>query len=304
MEFELIAKTFMGLEPILAQELTELGAKDVQIGRRMVSFTGDKELMYRANFQLHTAIRILKPIIHFKARSADDVYNEVMKVEWSEYLDNSKTFAVDSVVFSEEFRHSKFVAYKVKDAIVDQFREHTGNRPNISVTNPDIRLHIHIADEDATLCLDSSGESLHRRGYRQESVEAPLNEVLAAGMILMTGWRGECDFIDPMCGSGTLLIEAALIAKNISPGVFRKNFAFEKWPDFDADLFEEIYNDDSKERDFEHHIYGYDIDMKCVNTARLNARAAGFTADITIEQADIKDFTQPAEKSIMVTNPP
>ncbi len=304
MEFELIAKTFMGLEPILAQELTELGANNVQIGRRMVSFQGDKELMYRANFQLHTAIRILKPIIHFKARSADDVYNEVMKVDWSKYLDNNKTFAVDSVVFSEEFRHSKFVAYKVKDAIVDQFREHTGSRPNISVTNPDIRLHIHIADEDGTLCLDSSGESLHRRGYRQESVEAPLNEVLAAGMILMTGWKGDCDFIDPMCGSGTLLIEAALIAKNISPGVFRKSYAFEKWPDFDPDLFERIYNDDSKERDFEHHIYGYDIDMKCVNTARLNVRAAGFTNDITVEQADIKDFTQPSEKSIMVTNPP
>ncbi|MBO4659401.1 MAG: RNA methyltransferase [Prevotella sp.] len=304
MEFELIAKTFMGLEPILAQELTELGAKDVQIGRRMVSFRGDKELMYRANFQLHTAIRILKPIIHFKARSADDVYNEVMKVEWSDYIDNNKTFAVDSVIFSDEFRHSKFVAYKVKDAIVDQFRERTGNRPNISVTNPDIRLHIHIADEDGTLSLDSSGESLHRRGYRQESVEAPLNEVLAAGMILMTGWKGECDFIDPMCGSGTLLVEAALIARNISPGVFRKSYAFEKWPDFDADLFEEIYNDDSREREFEHHIYGYDIDMKCVNTARLNVRAAGLTADITVEQADIKDFTQPSEKSIMVTNPP
>ena len=304
MEFELIAKTFMGLEPILAQELTELGANDVQIGRRMVSFKGDKELMYRANFQLHTAIRILKPIIHFKARSADDVYNEVMKVDWSEFIDNNKTFAVDSVIFSEEFRHSKFVAYKVKDAIVDQFRERTGSRPNISVTNPDIRLHIHIADEDGTLSLDSSGESLHRRGYRQESVEAPLNEVLAAGMILMTGWKGECDFIDPMCGSGTLPIEAALIARNISPGVFRKSYAFEKWPDFDADLFEVIYNDDSREREFEHHIYGYDIDMKSVNTARLNVRAAGLTADITIEQADIKDFTQPAEKSIMVTNPP
>ncbi len=304
MEFELIAKTFMGLEPILAQELTELGANDVQIGRRMVSFKGDKELMYRANFQLHTAIRILKPIIHFKARSADDVYNEVMKVDWSKFIDNNKTFAVDSVIFSEEFRHSKFVAYKVKDAIVDQFRERTGSRPNISVTNPDIRLHIHIADEDGTLSLDSSGESLHRRGYRQESVEAPLNEVLAAGMILMTGWKGECDFIDPMCGSGTLPIEAALIARNISPGVFRKSYAFEKWPDFDADLFEEIYNDDSREREFEHHIYGYDIDMKSVNTARLNVRAAGLTADITIEQADIKDFTQPAEKSIMVTNPP
>lgn len=304
MEFELIAKTFMGLEPVLAQELTQLGANNVQIGRRMVSFTGDKELMYRANFQLHTAIRVLKPISHFKANSADDVYNAVLKTDWTAYLDNTKTFAVDAVVFSEEFRHSKFVSYKVKDAIVDQFRERTGSRPNISVSNPDIRLHIHIAEDQCTLSLDSSGISLHRRGYRQESVEAPLNEVLAAGMILMTGWHGETDFIDPMCGSGTLLIEAALIARNISPGVFRKEYAFEKWPDFDQDLFDMIYNDDSQEREFTHHIYGYDIDMKSVNTARLNIKAAGLSSDITVEQADFKDFTQPANKSIMVTNPP
>ena len=270
----------------------------------MVSFTGDKEMMYRANFQLHTAIRILKPIKHFKALSADDVYEGVKAVDWTEYLALDKTFAVDSVVFSEEFRHSKFVAYKVKDAIVDQFRENTGNRPNISVSNPDMRLHIHIAEDQCTLCLDSSGESLHRRGYRQESVEAPLNEVLAAGMILMTGWRGETDFIDPMCGSGTLLIEAALIARNMAPGLFRKEFAFEKWPDFDADLFDKIYNDDSNEREFTHHIYGYDVDIKAVNTARLNVKAAGLTSDITVEEQDFKDFTQPKEKSIMVTNPP
>ena len=304
MEFELIAKTFMGLEPVLAQELTQMGANNVQIGRRMVSFTGDKEMMYRANFQLHTAIRILKPISHFKARSAEDVYESVKKIDWSKYILDGKTFSVDSVVYSEEFRNSRFVTYKVKDAIVDQFREATGNRPNISVSNPDIRLHIHIADEDATLCLDSSGESLHRRGYRQESVEAPLNEVLAAGMILMTGWKGDCDFIDPMCGSGTLLIEAALIARNISPGVFRKEFAFEKWPDFDQDLFDAIYNDDTQEREFVHHIYGYDVDMKAVNTARLNVRAAGLTKDITVDQADFKDFTKPENKSIIVTNPP
>ena len=304
MEFEMIAKTFMGLEPVLAQELTQLGANDVQIGRRMVSFSGDKALMYRANFQLHTAIRVLKPILHFKAKSADDVYESVKTVDWSRYIDNGKTFAVDAVVFSEEFRHSKFVSYKVKDAIVDQFREKTGSRPNISVSNPDLRLHIHIAEDDCTLSLDSSGESLHRRGYRQESVEAPLNEVLAAGMILMTGWKGDTDFIDPMCGSGTLLIEAALIARNISPGVFRKQFAFEKWNDFDQELFEEIFNDDTQERDFKHHIYGYDIDIKAVNTARLNVKAAGLTKDITIEQADFKDFTQPANKSIIVTNPP
>ena len=204
--FELIAKTFMGLEPVLAKELTQLGAKDVKIGRRMVSFTGDKEMMYRANFQLHTAIRILKPIRHFKAKSADDVYEEILKIDWTQYLEQEKTFAVDAVVFSEEFRHSKFVSYKVKDAIVDQLLQKTGKRPNISVANPDVRLNIHIAEDQCTLSLDSSGESLHRRGYRQESVEAPLNEVLAAGMILLSGWNGDTDFIDPMCGSGTLLI--------------------------------------------------------------------------------------------------
>ena len=298
-EFELIAKTFMGLETVLAKELTQLGANNVQIGRRMVSFTGNKEMMYRANFQLHTAIRILKPIAHFKARSADDMYEEVRKIDWSQYIEKGKTFSVDSVVYSEEFRNSRFVTYKVKDAIVDQFREKTGERPNISVSNPDIRLNIHVAEADATLSLDSSGESLHRRGYRQESVEAPLNEVLAAGMILMSGWNGETDFIDPMCGSGTLLVEAALIARNINPGVFRKEFAFEKWADFDQELFDNIYNDDTREREFEHHIYGYDIDMKAVNTARLNVKAAGLTKDITIEQQDFKNFKKPAEKAVI-----
>ena len=303
-EFELIAKTFMGLEPVLAQELTQLGANNVQIGRRMVSFTGNKEMMYRANFQLHTAIRILKPIRHFKAGSADDVYEEVKKVDWSKYIEKGKTFSVDSVVYSDEFRNSRCVTYKVKDDIVDQFRENTGDRPNISVSNPDIRLNIHIAEDKATLSLDSSGESLHRRGYRQESVEAPLNEVLAAGMILMTGWKGDTDFVDPMCGSGTLLVEAALIARNMSPGIFRKEFAFERWSDFDQELFDTIYNDDSQEREFKHHIYGYDVDIKAVNTARLNVRAAGLTSDITVEEADFKDFKRPEEKTIMVCNPP
>ena len=304
--FEIIAKTFMGLEPVLAKELTQLGANDVQIGRRMVSFKGDKEMLYRANFQLHTAIKILKPIRHFKAKSADDVYEEIRKTDWTAYLDNDKTFAVDAVVFSEEFRHSKFVSYKVKDAIVDQFREKTGSRPNISVANPDIRLNIHIAEDKCTLSLDSSGESLHRRGYRQETMEAPLNEVLAAGMILMTGWHGETDFIDPMCGSGTLLIEAALIAHNMAPGLFRDEYAFEKWPDFDADLFDRIYNDcEEQEKDnVTCHFYGYDIDPKAVNTARHNVQAAGLTASITIEQQDFKLFKQPAKKSIIVTNPP
>lgn len=212
-QFEMIAKTFQGLEEILAEELTTLGANDIQIGRRMVSFSGDKRMMYKANFCLRTAIRILKPIKNFTAKDADEVYNQIQTIPWEEYLDVNKTFAIDAVVFSEEFRHSKFVSYKVKDAIVDYFREKTGKRPSVRINNPDVLLNIHIAQTTCTLSLDSSGESLHRRGYRQEAVEAPLNEVLAAGMILMTGWRGECDLIDPMCGSGTIPIEAALIAK-------------------------------------------------------------------------------------------
>ena len=302
--FEIIAKTFVGLEPILAKELKALGAENVKEGRRMVSFTGDKRMLYLANFKLRTAIRILKPITHFKARSAEDVYEGAKKIDWSLYLDQNKTFTVDAVVFSEEFRHSMFVSYKIKDAIVDQFRERTGQRPNISVTNPDIRLNIHIAEDRCTLSLDSSGESLHRRGYRQEHVEAPLNEVLAAGMILMTGWHGETDFIDPMCGSGTLPIEAALIAHNMAPGLFRKEYAFEKWADFDSEMFDDIYNDDSQEREFEHHIYGYDIDPKAVAKAQRNVKAAGLSKDITIELADFKDFVQPENKSIIITNPP
>jgi len=304
MEFEMIAKTFMGLEEILAQELTELGAKDVKQGCRVVTFCGDKAMMYKANFALRTAIRILKPIKHFTAKSADDVYEAIKEIDWSEYIAEGCTFTVDSVVYSDTFSNSRFVTYKVKDAIVDQFREKTGKRPNISVADPDVRLNIHISGEDATVSLDSSGESLHRRGYRQEAVEAPLNEVLAAGMIMMTGWKGETDFIDPMCGSGTLPIEAALIARNIAPGVFRKSYAFEKWADFDADLFDEIYNDDSREREFEHHVYGYDIDYKAVNMATTNVKAAGLSNDITIAQQDFKDFNGHSEKALIVSNPP
>ncbi|MBQ6086341.1 MAG: N-6 DNA methylase [Bacteroidaceae bacterium] len=304
MEFEMIGKTFQGLEAVLATELIDLGANNIQIGRRMVSFTGDKEMLYRANFQLRTAIRILKPIKHFKATSADEVYEAVKQIDWTEYLSNETTFAVDSVVFSTEFRHSKFVAYKVKDAIVDQFREKTGERPNIRITNPDLQLNIHVAEYDCTLSLDSSGESLHRRGYRQETVEAPLNEVLAAGIIMLTGWKGDCDLIDPMCGSGTIPIEAALIARGISPGIFRKEYNFEKWADFDPELFQRIYEDDSQEKDFDHHIYGYDINHNVVKIAEMNVKAAGLSKDISIEQKDFKDFTQPEEKSIIITNPP
>ncbi|NDV65689.1 RNA methyltransferase [Bacteroides sp. 224] len=303
-QFEMIAKTFQGLEETLATELTALGADEVQIGRRMVSFSGDKAMMYKANFCLRTAIRILKPIKHFEAKNADEVYEQVKAVRWEEILDIDKTFAVDAVVFSDEFRHSKFVSYKVKDAIVDYFRDLNGKRPSVRISKPDVLLNIHIAHTTCTLSLDSSGESLHRRGYRQEAVEAPLNEVLAAGMILLSGWKGECDLIDPMCGSGTIPIEAALIARNIAPGVFRKEFAFEKWVDFDQDLFDSIYNDDSQEKEFTHKIYGYDNNPKANEIAIHNIKAAGVSKDVILKLQPFQQFEKPQKKSIMITNPP
>ncbi len=304
-EFEMIAKTFQGLEEILAKELTDLGANGIAIGNRMVSFRGDKALMYKANFYLRTALRILKPFLHFKADDADQVYDICKnKVEWDKFMDLSDSFAVDAVVNSEDFRHSKFVAYRVKDAIADWFREKYGKRPNVSVANPDLTFHIHISHDDCSLSLDSSGESLHKRGYKMAATEAPINEVLAAGMVLMSGWNGETDFIDPMCGSGTIAIEAALIALNMAPGLFRTSFAFEKWKDFDRDLFEAIYNDDSQERPFEHSIIARDKDPKAINIAKANAKAAGLQDVIRFEVADFKDFQPIHEPAMMITNPP
>ncbi len=293
MEFKIIAKTFQGLEEVLAKELTELGANNIEIGNRMVTFTGDQEMLYRANFCLRTAVKILKPIKEFKATNADEVYEVVKQMEWEQWMSEKETFLVESVVNSESFRHSKFVAYRVKDAIADHFREQNGERPNVSLSNPDFRIHVHIAEHDVSISLDSSGESLHKRGYRVATVKAPLNEVLAAGMIMLTGWKGDTDLIDPFCGSGTILIEAALIAKNIYPGIFREEFAFERWRDFNPALLESIYNDDSHERTFDHKIYGFDINRQVVAIAQENVRAAGLTKIISVEQKDFNQFEWP-----------
>lgn len=304
-EFKIIAKTFQGLEEVLAKELINLGANNVEIGRRMVAFTGDKEMLYKANFCTRTAVKVLKPIKEFKAKDADEVYEEAKKIDWEKYMDVKSTFLVDSVIFSENFRHSKFVAYRVKDAIADYWREKSGgDRPNVVISNPDLRIHVHIAEDEVTIALDSSGESLHQRGYKTATVQAPLNEVLAAGLIMLTGWDGECDLIDPFCGSGTILIEAALIAQNVYPGVFRKEYAFEKWKDFDADLFDRIYNDDSQEREFDHKIYGYDINRQVVQIATNNVLNAGVKDIVSVEQRDFYEFEQPLDKAIMITNPP
>lgn len=304
-EFAMIAKTMAGLEDVLAEELIALGANNLEIGTRMVSFEGDLALMYKANICCRTALRILRPVYTFKARNTDEIYKRIKAMNWYEHLTEDSTFAIDAITFSELFTHSKFVAYRVKDAIVDYFMQKTGKRPSVDTENPDLLINFHIAHETCTLSFDSSGESLHKRGYRVAQTEAPLNEVLAAGMILKTGWRGESDFVDPMCGSGTLLIEAAMIAMNVPPGIYRSNFAFEKWKNFNKELFEHIYNDDSGEREFNHKIYGSDISAEAIAIAEQNIKSAGVGRHIELKTMPFEKYTEaPAEKGILVTNPP
>ena len=301
-QFPMLAKTFKGLEQVLAQELIELGANDVLIERRAVSFKGDKALMYRANLCLRTAIRVLVPVISFRAKDTDGLYEQLKRIDWSRYMTAETSFAIDATVYSEVFRNSRFVTYRVKDAIVDYWSAKAGKRPNVQVTNPDLLLNVHIADQQITVSLDSSGESLHKRGYRVANTEAPINEALAAGMLLLAGWKGQSDFYDPMCGSGTLPIEAALIARNIAPGVFRKEFAFEKWPDFDADLWSDIYNDDSQEREFTHKIYGSDASFFAIQQATKNVKAAGVTRDVELRQVRMEELR--GGEGLVMINPP
>lgn len=303
-KFEMVAKTFKGLEGVLADELRTLGADDVTEGNRMVSFTGDKKMMYRANFCLRTALRVLKPIYKFRSTSADDLYEQIKLFDWDSVLDPTKTFAIDATTFGEEFSHSRFVTYRVKDAIVDYFTDKCGKRPSIRVTNPDIRLDVHISGNEVTLSLDSSGDPLYKRGWREAQTDAPINEVLAAGIIKLSGWDGECNFVDPMCGSGTFLVEAALIAANINPGVYRESFAFQSWTDYDQEMFEEIYNDDSAEREFKYKIYGSDVNGKAIAISRANIKRAGVAKMVELEMKDFNDITEVPEHGVLITNPP
>ena len=306
-EFEMLAKTFKGLEQVLATELVQLGANNVQVERRAVSFTGDKRMLYTANMCLRTASRVLVPILSFKAQKADDIYEQVKALDWSQYMTVKTTFQIDATVYSDYFRHSQFVTYRVKDAIVDYWMERENQRPSVKLEGADLYLNVHIAGDRVTLSLDSSGESLHKRGYRVANTQAPINEALAAGMLLLAGWNGQSDFYDPMCGSGTLLIEAALIARNIAPGVYRQGFAFEKWADFDADLWDEVYNDDSREREFKHKIYGSDAGFYAVQAATKNIQSASLQRDIEVKQIRIEELRLAdtnTDGALVMINPP
>ena len=304
--FKMVAKTFFGFEELLAKELTQLGAQQVELGTRMVSFVGDKGFMYKANLALRTAIKILKPIKTFKAYNDKSLYDGMMKINWSEYMNEHQTFVFETTLHSEHFNHSQFVALKSKDAVVDQFRERTGKRPNIDKDFPDVRLHIHIDRDICTVSLDTSGESLHRRGYKSATNIAPINEVLAAGMLLLSGWDGQSHFLDPMCGSGTILAEAAMIACNIPANINRKEFAFEKWSDWDSELFDKVLESLLKKtREFHYTITGYDKAPSAITKAKDNIKNANLDEYITIKQANFFETEKTTEGPLhMVFNPP
>ena len=304
--FRMIAKTFFGFEEILAKELLNLGAQDVEQGVRMVSFKGDKGFMYKANLSLRTALKILKPIYFFKAKDDKALYKGISGLNWSKYLSANQTFVIDATVHSEYFNHSEFVSQKSKDAIVDQFRDRTGQRPSIEKIHPDLRINIHIDKENVSVALDTSGNSLHQRGYRLATNLAPINEVLAAGILLLSGWDGQTNFLDPMCGSGTFLAEAAMIACNIPANINRKEFAFEKWNDWDNELFDNITNSLLKKvREFHYKIEGYDKAPSAVQKARENIKNANLDEYISINENNFFDTEKNQEGKLhIVFNPP
>ncbi len=304
--FKMIAKTLFGFEEILAKELHQLGAQNVEIGTRMVSFVGDKGFMYKANLALRTALKILKPIYNFRAFNEASLYKGIQGIDWSKYMNSNQTFVIDTTVHSDNFKHSQFVAQKCKDAIVDQFKEKFGSRPSIDKDYPDVRINIHIDRDQCSVSLDSSGSSLHQRGYKTATNIAPINEVLAAGMLLLSGWDGSCDFMDPMCGSGTILAEAAMIACNIPPNINRKEFAFEKWNDWDNDLFDQIMDSLMKKvKEFHYTITGYDKAPSAVMKAKDNIRNANLDEYVKISERNFFDTEKENQGPLhMVFNPP
>jgi putative N6-adenine-specific DNA methylase len=302
----MVAKTLFGFEELLAKELRDLGGINVRAGVRNVSFEGDMGFMYKANLCLRTAIKIVKPIHSFFVHDEHDLYRKIYAMDWSEYLTIDTTFAIDATVNSENFTHALYVSQKTKDAIVDKFRDLEGDRPNVDIKHPDLRINIHIQKDQCNVALDSSGASLHHRGYRTATNIAPINEVLAAGLLLLSGWDGQCDFLDPMCGSGTMLTEAAMIACNIPANINRKGFAFEKWEDFDEELYNKIVESSlNKTREFHYKIVGYDKAPSAVEKAIDNVENANLSEYIRIEQQNFFETKKDTENHLhMVFNPP
>ena len=305
--FKMIAKTFYGFEDILSEELLALGAQKINKGNRNVSFYGDKGFLYKSNLSLRTALKILKPVCEFRFKDINEYYDNIYSFKWEDYIGPTSSFLINSVVFhSNVFNNSKFTSLKAKDAIVDRFRDKFKKRPSINSFNPELRIEIHVNRNTCTVSLDSSGESLHKRGYKKYNSAAPLNEVLAAGIVLMSKWDKKSDLLDPMCGTGTFLIEAAMIAKNIAPNLNRLSFAFEKWKDWDSKLFEIIEESvRSKEIDFDYKLYGFDISNAMVKKAQKNIEVAEIDIDIEIVKKDFFNSKKTDEDKLhILINPP
>lgn len=302
---KLIAKTFFGLESVLATELANLGAENIRILKRAVEFEGSSEVLYKSNLWARTALRILVPVATFKARDEQSLYNKIKEFDWSRYITPDETLAMDAVVFSKYFNHSRYVALKVKDAICDRFLEKDGKRPSVDLIAPNMLLNIHVAEDTFTVSLDSSGAPLNRRGYRTKDHPAPINEALAAGMILLSGWNGTTPFMDPMCGSGTIVMEATMLAANMAPNLQRKDFAFMRWRDFDAALWQRIVKEaKAGQKSPQVRITGSDISMKAIDIARQSALDFGLKQYIDFAVAPFNEMRPRGKGGTMIMNPP
>ena len=300
-----VAKTLFGLEKVLAEEMAILGAKSISQANRAVLFEGDIRLLYRVNYMLRTALSVLMPVKEFWIKSADDLYRKCMQIEWDNYMDVGNTFSVTPVVQSQIFNHTGYAGLRLKDAVADYFRKLSGKRPSVDNENPDILINLHISNDKVTVSLDSSLIPLFKRGYRKEQAAAPLNEVLAAGMLLISGWNGSKDLIDPMCGSGTIPIEAGLIACNVPAGRFRKSFGFQKWKGYDPEIFRVTREEgDSGIRKSPVRISGYDISEIAVKQAVKNVGSAGLTDSIYLAEYDFRTLKMADNEGVIYINPP
>ncbi len=307
-KFKMVAKTMMGLEEVLAEELRECGAENIECGARAVSFEGDMRVLYRANYTCRTALAILKPFAEFEANNEDELYDRVYQIKWEKIMDVDCTFMIDSTTSGEIFTHSYYAALKTKDAIVDRFRRNFGQRPSIDTENADYKFNLHIRDNHVTLLINSSGDSLHKRGYRQAVGIAPINEVLAAGMIKLSGWKCDSNFYDPMCGSGTLLIEAAMLANNIPAQYYRGGkFAFKRWKEFNLGEWKSVKDQEDRKigsGDFDYEIWGNDIDLQVLQQAEKNLEYTKLHKDVMLFNGSFEDQDPPEGRTMIVTNPP
>ena len=305
--FKMVAKTMVNLEEVLAEELRQMGALNVTPITRAVEFEGDMRLLYRANYCCRTALAILKPFAEFDANNEQELYDQVYRIRWEKILDVDCTFMIDSTTSGEVFTHSYYAALKTKDAIVDRFRRNFGKRPSIDTEAPDYKFNLHIRDNHVTLLMNSSGDSLHKRGYRQGVGVAPINEVLAAGLLKLAGWQCDCNFYDPMCGSGTMLIEAAMMANNIPAQYYRQRFGFMRWKEFNLGEWKSVKNEEDRKigaLDFDFEIWGNDIDEQVIQQCEKNLEYTKLHHDVMLHVGDFADQEPPEGKTLIVTNPP